>query len=119
VRSCGCSARTASCTATSSRRTSSSSARPEALEAKGGANGGYNSLPDTCSDKQDEDEQPAWTAAKSLDPGIAANAGFTRSDSLLLVIAITNEDEALSMSWPTIVDLRARRAPAAPTPAPR
>lgn len=67
----------------------------EALEAKGGTNGGYNSLPDTCSDKQDEDEQPAWTAAKSLDPGIAANAGFARSDALLLVIAITDEDEAL------------------------
>lgn len=67
----------------------------EALEAKGGTNGGYNSLPDTCSDKQDEDEQPAWTAAKALDPGIAANAGFARSDALLLVIAITDEDESL------------------------
>lgn len=67
----------------------------EALEAKGGTNGGYNSLPDTCSDQQDEDEQPAWTAAKSLDLGVAANAGFARDDALLLVIAITDEDEAL------------------------
>ena len=67
----------------------------EALQEKGGGNGGYNSLPDTCSDKQDEDEQPAWTAARALDPKVAANSGFARDDALLLVIAITDEDEAL------------------------
>jgi hypothetical protein len=50
----------------------------EALQGKGGGNGGYNSLPDTCSDKDDEDEQPAWTAARALDPEVAANAGFAR-----------------------------------------
>lgn len=67
----------------------------EALEVKGGTNGGCNSQPDTCSDEEDEDEQPAWTAAKSLDPGVTANAGFARDDALLLVITITDEDEAL------------------------
>ncbi len=67
----------------------------EALEGKGGTNGGYNSLPDTCIDADDEDEQPAWTAAMALDPGVAANAGFAREDAVLLVIAITDEDEAL------------------------
>ena len=67
----------------------------EALQGKGGGNGGYNSLPDTCDDKDDEDEQPAWTAARALDSEVAANAGFARADALLLVIAITDEDEAL------------------------
>ncbi|MCY0993482.1 hypothetical protein OV203_40465 [Nannocystis sp. ILAH1] len=67
----------------------------EALEGKGGDNGGYASIPDTCSDADDEDEQPAWTAAKALDPGVAVNAGFSRADSVLLVVAITDEDESL------------------------
>lgn len=67
----------------------------EALEEKGGDNGGYNSIPDTCIDGDDEDEQPAWTAAMALDPGVAANAGFSRPDSVLFVVAITDEDEAL------------------------
>lgn len=67
----------------------------EALEEKGGDNGGYNSIPDTCSDDEDEDEQPAWTAARALDPGVAANAGFSRPDAVLFVVAITDEDEAL------------------------
>ncbi|MBL9103007.1 MAG: hypothetical protein JNL82_18830 [Myxococcales bacterium] len=67
----------------------------EALDEKGGDNGGYNSIPDTCSDDEDEDEQPAWTAARALDPGVAANAGFSRPDAVLFVVAITDEDEAL------------------------
>ncbi|PCC74714.1 hypothetical protein SAMN02745121_09136 [Nannocystis exedens] len=67
----------------------------EALEGKGGDNGGYESIPDTCSDEDDEDEQPAWTAAKALDPGVAVNAGFARADAVLFVVAITDEDESL------------------------
>lgn len=67
----------------------------EALAGKGGDNGGYNSIPDTCDDGDDEDEQPAWTAARALDPGAVANAGFSRADSVLFVVAITDEDEAL------------------------
>ncbi|WAS97769.1 hypothetical protein [Nannocystis punicea] len=67
----------------------------EALAGNGGDNGGYESLPDTCSDDDDEDEQPAWTAARALDPGVAVNAGFSRADSVLFVVAITDEDESL------------------------
>lgn len=67
----------------------------EALADKGGDNGGYNSIPDNCSDEDDEDEQPAWTAARALAPDVAANAGFAREDSVLFVVAITDEDEAL------------------------
>ncbi|MCY1053616.1 hypothetical protein [Nannocystis sp. SCPEA4] len=60
-----------------------------------GENGGYNSIPDTCDDGDDEDEQPAWTAARALSPAVAVNAGFSRPDSVLFVVAITDEDEAL------------------------
>lgn len=67
----------------------------EALAGNGGANGGFNSIPDTCSDGDDEDEQPAWTAARALDPGVAVNAGFSRADAILFVVAITDEDESL------------------------
>jgi hypothetical protein len=44
-----------------------------------------------------DDEQPVTTAATALDPAWAGagrpNAGFSRSDALLVVIAITDEDE--------------------------
>ncbi len=47
-----------------------------------------------CSGDND-DEQPASAAAASLEPpySTGANAGFSRSDALLVVIAITDEDE--------------------------
>jgi hypothetical protein len=45
------------------------------------------------------DEQPATTAATALDPAWAGsgqpNAGFSRADALLVVVAITDEDEWL------------------------
>jgi hypothetical protein len=45
----------------------------------------------------DDDEQPATAAAASLEPAYQAvgmaNAGFSRSDALLVVVAITDEDE--------------------------
>jgi hypothetical protein len=44
-----------------------------------------------------DDEQPVTTAASALDPAWAAagrpNAGFARGDALLVVIAMTDEDE--------------------------
>ncbi|MCP4680107.1 MAG: hypothetical protein GY854_32360 [Deltaproteobacteria bacterium] len=47
-----------------------------------------------CTGKND-DEQPASAAAASLEPPVlnGANAGFLRDDALLVVIAITDEDE--------------------------
>lgn len=35
----------------------------EALDEEGGDNGGYNSIPDTCSDDEDEDDRDAIAAA--------------------------------------------------------
>lgn len=48
----------------------------------------------TCSGSND-DEQPASSAAASLEPpnSDGANAGFSREDALLVVVAITDEDE--------------------------
>jgi hypothetical protein len=65
----------------------------EALEEQGGKNGGFGGKPDFCSDNDDDDEQPAWTAAQAVQPGIPQNADFLRSDAVLFVIAITDEDE--------------------------
>jgi hypothetical protein len=65
----------------------------EALAEKGGQNGGYGNQPDLCSDSEDEDEQPAWTAAQAVQPGVMQNLEFVRSDAILFVIAITDEDE--------------------------
>jgi hypothetical protein len=47
-----------------------------------------------CSGDND-DEQPASAAAASLEPpySTGANAGFSREDALLVVLAITDEDE--------------------------
>jgi hypothetical protein len=47
-----------------------------------------------CSGEND-DEQPASAAAASLEPPFAggANAGFSRAEALLVVVAITDEDE--------------------------
>lgn len=58
---------------------------------------GYNGEADLCNTDNDEDEQPARAASSSLapDPVAGANAGFLRSDALLLVVAITDEDEEL------------------------
>jgi hypothetical protein len=59
---------------------------------------GYMGMPDMCEDageNADDDEQPALTAATSVDPAylVASNLGFLRADSLLFVVAITDEDE--------------------------
>lgn len=68
----------------------------EALAEMSGINGGFGSQPDLCSDGDDDDEQPAWTAAQAVQPGIAENAEFLREDSILFVIAITDEDESFA-----------------------
>lgn len=68
----------------------------EALEGNGGDNGGYNNSPDYCEDGPDEDEQPALAAAAAIQPGVTQNAGMVRDDAILLVVAITDEDEALA-----------------------
>jgi hypothetical protein len=59
---------------------------------------GWEDTPTMCVDSGifgDDDEQPASTAAAVLAPDAlaGANSGFLRSDALLLVIAITDEDE--------------------------
>lgn len=58
---------------------------------------GWNGNPDMCDTTNDDDEQPARTASSSLTPEsiTAANAGFLRDDALLLIVAITDEDEEL------------------------
>lgn len=54
---------------------------------------GYMGMPDQCSGDND-DEQPANTAADAVSPPAAAeNAGFVRADAVLFVVAITDEDE--------------------------
>lgn len=68
----------------------------EALEGEGGDNGGYNGMPDYCSDGADEDEQPALSAAAAIQADVTANAGMVRDDAILFVVAVTDEDEALS-----------------------
>lgn len=58
--------------------------------------GSIDSSDSTCSGNND-DEQPASAAAASLEPPAygpgAPNDGFSRADSLLVVVAITDEDE--------------------------
>jgi hypothetical protein len=58
---------------------------------------GYNNTPDMCDTTNDDDEQPARAASDSLTPELVSgiNAGFLRDDALLLVVAITDEDEEL------------------------
>lgn len=58
---------------------------------------GYNNTVDTCDTTNDDDEQPARAASDSLAPDAlsGANSGFLRDDALLLVVAITDEDEEL------------------------
>ena len=56
--------------------------------------GDIDSSASQCSGNND-DEQPASTAAASLEPPASTgpNAGFMRDDALLVVVAITDEDE--------------------------
>ena len=68
----------------------------EALQGKGGDNGGHNGKPDLCKDGLDEDEQPALAAAVAVQPEVVQNAGMVRDDAVLFVVAITDEDEALA-----------------------
>jgi hypothetical protein len=60
---------------------------------------------DNCDDESpfgDDDEQPALAAAVSLtDPG---NPGFLRSDAILFVFAVTDEDEELDGNSTVIPD---------------
>jgi hypothetical protein len=61
---------------------------------------GFGAAPDECvddGDLSDDDEQAAWTSARSIAPEnlMGANAGFLRDDALLFVVAITDEDESL------------------------
>ena len=58
---------------------------------------GWNGMPDVCDTNNDDDEQPARAASSSLTSDAIANAnsGFLRNDALLLVVAITDEDEEL------------------------
>jgi hypothetical protein len=56
--------------------------------------GDIDSSASQCSGN-DDDEQPASSAAASLEPPASTgpNAGFAREDALLVVVAITDEDE--------------------------
>jgi hypothetical protein len=58
---------------------------------------GWSGGDDTCEDSLDDDEQPAYTAATVVSPPFVddANMGFLRDDAVLMVVAITDEDEAL------------------------
>ena len=56
------------------------------------ASDGWNGVSDGCSGDND-DEQPANTAADAVSLVGGANAGFLRDDAVLLVVAITDEDE--------------------------
>lgn len=51
--------------------------------------------PGGCSGTGDDDERPAWAAYAALTPPFIneANAGFLRDDALLVIVAITDEDE--------------------------
>lgn len=53
---------------------------------------GWNGTEDECTGEND-DEQPANTAADAVSLMAGANMGFLRSDAVLLVVAITDEDE--------------------------
>jgi hypothetical protein len=58
---------------------------------------GWSGGDDTCDDGLDDDEQPAYTAATVVSAPFVddANMGFLRPDAVLMVVAITDEDEAL------------------------
>lgn len=58
---------------------------------------GWSGGADTCEDDLDDDEQPALTAASVVSAPFVdmANAGFLRDDAVLMIVAITDEDEAL------------------------
>lgn len=61
---------------------------------------GYMGMEDMCvddGDLADDDEQPGYTAAQAVtgEAIMGANAGFLRSDALLFVVTITDEDESL------------------------
>ena len=53
---------------------------------------GYNGMPDQCSGDND-DEQPANTSADAALDLDGMNVGFVRDDAVLLIVAITDEDE--------------------------
>ena len=53
---------------------------------------GFNGVADNCSGDND-DEQPANTAADAALDLMNMNTGFVRDDAVLLVVAITDEDE--------------------------
>jgi hypothetical protein len=57
--------------------------------------GDIASYPDGCSVDDDEDERPAWAAYSALMPPFVdeQNAGFLRDDAVLVIMAITDEDE--------------------------
>jgi hypothetical protein len=58
---------------------------------------GWSGGADTCEDDIDDDEQPSLTAATVVSAPFVdmANAGFLRDDAVLMIVAITDEDEAL------------------------
>ena len=53
---------------------------------------GFDGTEDACSGSND-DEQPANTAADAATDVAGTNAGFMRDDAVLVVVAITDEDE--------------------------
>ena len=53
---------------------------------------GFDGISDNCSGDND-DEQPANTAADAVVDTMNMNVGFVRDDAVLLVVAITDEDE--------------------------
>ncbi len=64
--------------------------------------GDIDSRDSTCTGSND-DEQPASTAAKALEPPMSTtgpNAGFSRDDAVLVVMAITDEDEQPTPAQP-------------------
>lgn len=58
---------------------------------------GWSGGDDTCDDGLDDDEQPALTTATVVSAPFVtdANDGFLRPDALLMLVALTDEDEAL------------------------
>lgn len=62
---------------------------------------GYQGQADMCIDAgpfKDDDEQPALTAAEAVSGAaiMGPNAGFLRTDALLFVVSMTDEDEELA-----------------------
>jgi len=58
---------------------------------------GWSGADDTCEDSLDDDEQPAFTGASVVSAPFVddQNMGFVRPDAVLMIVAITDEDEAL------------------------